>query len=123
MSAPAVTLTVREPLNYPEKKYFFVDATQCVVGRAPDCDIRVPPDHMHVDVSRHHCVLDIDPPVIRIRDLGSRNGTYVNGVQIGHRPAEQAAEEVNPDLFDEKRLRDGDEVRLGPTLIQVNVDV
>ena len=34
---------------------------------------------------RRHCLLDINPPDIRVRDFGSLNGTYVNGTMIGQR--------------------------------------
>ncbi|KYC36281.1 hypothetical protein WA1_52005 [Scytonema hofmannii PCC 7110] len=40
--------------------------------------------------SRYHCLLDINPPDIRVRDFGSRNGTYVNGKKIGQRQPKQA---------------------------------
>jgi pSer/pThr/pTyr-binding forkhead associated (FHA) protein len=34
-------------------------------------------------VSRHHCVLLLDEYTLRIRDLGSTNGTFVNSRRIG----------------------------------------
>ena len=34
-------------------------------------------------VSRHHCVLLLDDYTLRIRDLGSKNGTFVNGRRVG----------------------------------------
>ena len=49
----------------------------CIIGRASDCIPHVPDDAAHRTVSRHHCLLDINPPDIRIRDFGSRNGTYL----------------------------------------------
>jgi serine/threonine-protein kinase len=47
------------------------------VGRASDCLIRLPSDLEYCIVSRHHCLLDIAPPEVRVRDLGSLNGTFV----------------------------------------------
>ena len=35
-------------------------------------------------VSRHHFLLEISPPTVRLRDLGSLNGTNVNGVRPDH---------------------------------------
>lgn len=55
--------------------------TTCLVGRAPDCDLRTAPDD--TQVSRHHCVFEINPSKVRVRDLGSRNGTLVNGREVG----------------------------------------
>ena len=49
-----------------------------------DGDLRLPNGPGYADVSRHHCLLHIDPPAVWVRDLGSRNGTRVNGTQIGH---------------------------------------
>lgn len=49
-----------------------------IVGRHTDCQIRVP----IAAVSRHHCEIAVHESSITIRDLGSSNGTYVNGVRI-----------------------------------------
>jgi len=45
-----------------------------IVGRSPDCSVQI--EHPHV--SRHHCVFLRDEFTVRVRDLGSRNGTSVN---------------------------------------------
>lgn len=52
------------------KKYY--------IGRAEDCQLRANTD----SVSRHHCALMIEEPDVLIRDMGSTNGTYVNGERI-----------------------------------------
>jgi len=46
-----------------------------LVGREQDCQLRPNSDL----VSRHHCVFTIDDYAVRLRDLGSTNGTRVNG--------------------------------------------
>src|SRR5258708_38505336 len=46
-----------------------------VIGRAPDIELRV----QHASVSRRHATIRIDDGVLRIADLGSHNGTRVNG--------------------------------------------
>jgi pSer/pThr/pTyr-binding forkhead associated (FHA) protein len=78
-------------------------------------------DLRHRDVSRHHCAFEIEPPVVRVRDLGSLNGTYVNGEMIGQRTKSLA-----PDELDRKEpmreLSDGDEVRVGANTIRVMVE-
>ncbi len=58
-------------------------------------------------------MLDINPPDVRIRDFGSRNGTFVNGVKIGQRDPGQSAAQGRELSFQERDLEDGDEVRLG----------
>jgi VWFA-related protein len=50
-----------------------------VIGRAANCDIPLVDDK---EVSRNHCELTLENEVIRIADLGSKNGTLVNGVPI-----------------------------------------
>jgi pSer/pThr/pTyr-binding forkhead associated (FHA) protein len=49
-----------------------------LVGREQDCHLRPNSDL----VSRHHCVFSIDDYAIRLRDLGSTNGTRVNGTNL-----------------------------------------
>ncbi|WP_010588515.1 FHA domain-containing protein [Schlesneria paludicola] len=49
-----------------------------LVGREQDCHLRPNSDL----VSRHHCVFSIDDYTVRLRDLGSTNGTMVNGTLV-----------------------------------------
>lgn len=49
-----------------------------LIGRESDCQLR-PNSEL---VSRHHCVFSIDDYSVRLRDLGSTNGTTVNGQRI-----------------------------------------
>jgi hypothetical protein len=49
-----------------------------LIGREQDCQLR-PNSEM---VSRHHCVFSVDDFSVRLRDLGSTNGTVVNGERI-----------------------------------------
>lgn len=59
-----------------------VSTGKLLLGRADDCDVQVASEF----VSGHHCVLLTDEYAIRIRDLGSKNGTIVNGRRIGTAP-------------------------------------
>ncbi len=49
-----------------------------LIGRQEDCDLRLD----HKSVSKMHCVLVKTDGLILIRDLGSTNGTRVNGTRI-----------------------------------------
>lgn len=49
-----------------------------VVGRKEDCDLRLD----HKSVSKLHCVLVKTDGLILLRDLGSTNGTRVNGQRV-----------------------------------------
>jgi pSer/pThr/pTyr-binding forkhead associated (FHA) protein len=53
---------------------FQIPRGKFIIGREPDCQLFLDSDF----VSRHHCVLLMDDYTLRIRDLGSKNGTYVN---------------------------------------------
>ncbi|WP_433325135.1 protein kinase domain-containing protein [Spirillospora sp. CA-294931] len=118
--AARVTLTlVRGRLEPGE--YVFDERTTAVLGRAGDCAPRLPNDEHHRTVSRHHCLLDINPPDVRIRDFGSLNGTYVNGRKIGQRKEGQTPEEAALVPFPEHDLADGDEIGLGETVFRVGV--
>lgn len=52
--------------------------TQIVVGRDPDCDVRISSGL----VSGRHCELRFDGTNWRVIDLGSKNGTQVNGLAV-----------------------------------------
>ncbi|MBT4519722.1 MAG: FHA domain-containing protein [Halieaceae bacterium] len=61
-----------------------------VVGRALDCDIAV----VSPQVSREHARLDIEQGQLMVEDLGSANGTVVNGKQVQGRHALQHEDEL-----------------------------
>ncbi|MFM6009703.1 MAG: protein kinase domain-containing protein [Dolichospermum sp.] len=104
------------------KQYIFDSRTTCLIGRNDDCYLSIP-DEFDKRVSRYHCLLDINPPQIRIRDLGSLNGTYINNTKIGGRQSHQNAEEAAKLNFPEYDLQDGDEINLGDTVLRVNIEI
>ncbi len=57
---------------------FMLSAPVVVVGRVPGCDVVLPDD----TVSSHHAEISADGVTYTVRDLGSRNGTWVNGRKI-----------------------------------------
>lgn len=66
LNGPLAGQTV--PLNKPSM----------TIGRAPTCDIKVPSS----SVSKEHTQLEVQDDRILITDMNSRNGTFLNGVQI-----------------------------------------
>lgn len=74
-----------------------------LIGRAETAHFCLPEDRYF---SRNHCILEIAPPQIFLRDLGSTNGTYVNG---------QRVESVY--------LKSGDHIQGGETVLEVEVTV
>jgi pSer/pThr/pTyr-binding forkhead associated (FHA) protein len=105
------------------QKFTFEDRDSCIVGRQEECGIKLPSDDDHSTISRYHCLLDINPPDIRIRDFGSMNGTFVNGKKIGQREKGVRAEEARQQAFPEHDLKDGDEIKLGNTVFKVSLQM
>jgi len=101
----------------------FEERSTCIIGRARDCNLRLPNDAAHRVVSRHHCLLDINPPEIRIRDFGSLNGTFVNGEKIGQRHSDESPDEGALRNYPEHDLVQGDLIGLGQTVFRVDVRV
>jgi pSer/pThr/pTyr-binding forkhead associated (FHA) protein len=55
-----------------------IDRDLIVVGRKEDCDLRLD----HKGVSKMHCVIVKTDGLLVLRDLGSTNGTRVNGQRV-----------------------------------------
>ncbi|HAB13830.1 MAG TPA: hypothetical protein DCE47_19295, partial [Planctomycetaceae bacterium] len=70
-----------------------------LIGREQDCHLRANSE----SISRHHCCFTLDEFCLRLRDLGSTNGTAVNGELI----------------TSQVRLEQGDQVTVGPLEFEV----
>jgi eukaryotic-like serine/threonine-protein kinase len=120
MSAKVVLTVVQGKLK--GKQFVFRGRTHCVLGRADCCHPRLPDDAEHKDVSRTHCLLDLNPPHVSVRDLGSRNGTYLNGELIGRRDPSQTTA-INDPHFPERDVKPGDVIQVGNTAFHVDVSM
>lgn len=74
-----------------------------VIGRNEECYLRTKSDL----VSRRHCEITVGKSSVSIRDLGSRNGTSVNG-QVIEEPCE---------------LKPGDQLQVGPLHFEIQFTV
>jgi len=72
-----------------------------VLGRGDDCDVQVLDPH----VSRSHCRIDVHEDGAKLTDAGGRYGTRVNGASIR-----------------EHRLKSGDVIEIGESLIRFGDD-
>jgi eukaryotic-like serine/threonine-protein kinase len=109
-------------INGPVKgqSYMFEEHDTLVFGRMPDCKIRLPEsDPM---VSRHHFIMEVNPPTAWLRDMGSLNGTYINGVKRGGREFGETPEQGAQRQYPQVELKHGDEVRIGTTIIAVAIE-
>jgi len=113
----AVRLTV---LTGPHRnhRFCFCGRNRCPMGRAADCFVQFSGTERDQLISRHHCRLDIDPPTIRVEDLGSANGTYLNGRHVApHQEAAALADAVSAGL----PVQHGDLLTMGGTTIRVEL--
>ena len=117
-STITLTITTGKLLG---KQYIFDSRSTCIIGRGEDCNLQIA-DNIDMTVSRYHCLLDINPPEIRIRDLGSLNGTMVNDKIIGQRKAEQTPEEAAKIAFPEYDLGNNDQVIVGDIVFDIDVE-
>jgi pSer/pThr/pTyr-binding forkhead associated (FHA) protein len=78
-----------------------INQAEFLIGRGADCDLRL----RESEISRHHCTIRVGPGEATLVDLGSSNGTYLNGQRV----RSQAA------------LHSGDEVRLGSSTFLVDL--
>ena len=91
-----------------------------ILGRSRDCSLFLHDPHLLI--SRYHCQITISAPYVHIQDLGSLNGTYVNGEKIGQRVKGQSFEEALQGEHAEYPLWHGDKLRIGDNTLQVEVD-
>jgi pSer/pThr/pTyr-binding forkhead associated (FHA) protein len=98
------------------QEFTFAGEDEVVIGRSSACSLRLD----DAAVSRRHCLLDLGGDWAWVRDLGSRNGTFVNGQMIGRRPDRGGKDTPAPGGF--RRLREGDELRLGEHAFRVSVE-
>ncbi len=76
-----------------EGERWVLDQDRVTIGRASDCEIVLPKRQ----VSRYHAMIERGETHYTVRDLDSKNGTYVNGEGVGAEPYP---------------LKDGDEIQI-----------
>lgn len=114
-----VTLTITAGVKRGEI-FEFSEHDTIVVGRSQDCKISLPDDDLFV--SRHHFLMEASPPLASLRDLGSKNGTYVNNVKYGGRKIDETPEEGAQRQYPVVELKDQDVVRIGDTTFRIQVE-
>jgi serine/threonine-protein kinase len=82
------------------RRFLFAQHDTFIVGRSKHAHFRLPTKDKYF--SRIHFMVEANPPHCRLIDLGSRNGTYVNGQKV-----------VKADL------NNGDQIKAGRTILRV----
>lgn len=85
----------------PQPRQVLVSRLPAVLGRGQECEIHIDDPWM----SRFHCMLSENEGRVMIRDMGSRNGVFVNGLRTS-----------------ETVLFSGDQLTLGLTKVSVQYE-
>ena len=101
------------------QQFVFAERNFFVFGRHTECNVQLPKDK---GTSRRHFMVEVNPPLALVQDLGSLAGTWVNGKKIGGRAEGQKADEVVGKVFGQAELRHGDEIRVGQHVMQVLIE-
>ena len=82
-----------------------VNKPQFVIGRLPECNLRIESKAL----SRRHAQIDVSDGLVTVKDLGSTNGTFVDGKRITE-PVE---------------LKNGQMLKIGPleTTVQISAEM
>lgn len=91
------------------QKYEYEGEKRILIGRQADCEIIMPDK----TVSKHHCLLEISSYEVKLSDVGSLNGTYINNRMIGQWDNNRTYDEAMTENPDENIVRNGDEIGLG----------
>jgi pSer/pThr/pTyr-binding forkhead associated (FHA) protein len=84
-----------------QRKDFPIINPTTIIGRGENCDLRIP----LLSVSRRHCELHISSGAVKVKDVSSSNGTYVNNKRIN-----------------EAAVAPGDRLAVGPIVFTVQID-
>ena len=74
---------------YEGRVFCFTQPDTFLIGRSHDAHLCLTDDKFF---SRNHCLLEITPPHCFLRDLGSTNGTFVNGKRVAEAFLENGAQ-------------------------------
>lgn len=69
-----------------------------------------------------YVLLEVSPQEASLRDLGSLNGTSVNGKKFSGRELDETPEQGAARKHPIMTLHDGDEVRVGQTALKVRIE-
>ncbi|MDR2643075.1 MAG: FHA domain-containing protein [Planctomycetaceae bacterium] len=80
-----------------------ISGPKFIIGRADDCNLK-PRSEL---ISRYHCAIISEEGYVAVRDLGSKNGVFINGVRVAT----------------EQELKHGDKISVGPLEFFVHLSI
>jgi serine/threonine-protein kinase len=87
------------------KSFAFDKAGAFLLGRSSRAQFQFPSgSEGDLRISHSHCLIEFDPPLCRVHDLKSHNGTHLNGKQITS-----------------SLLQDGDKLRIGQSVLRLDL--
>jgi eukaryotic-like serine/threonine-protein kinase len=100
------------------KRVWLRGPSRCLIGRAPDCQVRLWGTERDKLVSRHHCQVHFDPEslTLGVHDFGSRNGTYLNGQKV-----ESLETALRDDECENKSVSSCNVLTVGGTTLRLDV--
>lgn len=98
----ALIIYVSGPIDTGVRPINLTDGQSVVLGRASVCDLSLSADR---SVSSRHARISCADNVVKLEDLDSRNGTFINGTQV-----------------DKALLIDLDEIRIGACVFRVKLE-
>jgi pSer/pThr/pTyr-binding forkhead associated (FHA) protein len=87
--------------NGQRKEFPLAAESSTSIGRGEECNLQIP----LASVSRRHCELTVNPTELKVKDLASSNGTYVNNRRVN-----------------EVALKPGDRLVVGPIVFTVQIN-
>lgn len=87
--------------NGQRKEFPLAAESSTSIGRGEECNLQIP----LASVSRKHCELTVSPTELKVKDLASSNGTYVNNRRVN-----------------EVVLKPGDRLVVGPIVFTVQIN-
>jgi len=94
------------------------DEGTCLIGRALDCDLRLSREDGYHGVHPHHCMVEVELPVVRVHELYRSPELVMAGHREGIGSYADSREPLYPETYE---VNAGEEIRIGNAVLQVGI--